>query len=155
MKTIYTVTRSSPMFLIGALVCAPFLLIGFTGLAQGVIESNLEKAGSAAILLLMFALFFALFLLGANRLICRVWVEGDCLFRKGLIGGFYKSVKIADIQRVELRHKFKECDFICFIDGSKGAFDRARKDSYICIPHTKSNVAFVKSFWDGDIYDLT
>ncbi len=154
MKPIRVFTSSGIMMLVGGAFFTLLFVSALIGTIDALVRGDVNALGGGAIGMTMFAAFTALFVFGANRLMCTVWREDDRICRAGLFGGFYKEVTIADIRCVELRYMFRECDFLCLVDGSQYAFDRARKDSYICFPHTDANVKFLRTFWNGEIYDL-
>ena len=151
MKPIRVFTSTGIAMLVGGILCILPVISGLIQAIDAAVHGDFEAAGAAAIGMAVLAAFAALFVFGANRLMCTVWREDDRICRVGLFGGFYKEVAVKDIQQVVIRRMWRESDFICLIDGSHGAFDRARKDSYICFPHNEEGLEFLRSFRDGDI----
>ncbi len=150
MKLIRNFTSTGIASLVGGTLCILPVINGLIHAIDSVIHGDFEAAGAAALGMVVFAAFSALFFFTANRLMCSVWREDDHICRVGLFGGFYKEVAVKDIQRVVIRQMYRECDFICLVDNSEYEFDRARKDSFICFPHTEEGLAFLQSFWDKD-----
>ena len=110
--------------------------------------------------LLLFGVLFGLgcFLLWfLNRAACVVWVEDGMIKRKGLIRGFYKECSVRAIQTVQIKYVHREVGFGTFIylidDRTQPykKFLRIRKDSYICFRKNKKNLAFLRTFWSGEI----
>ena len=154
MKPIRVFTLSGIMMLVGGVFCTLLFVNALIGTIDALIRGDADALGGGMIGVAIFAAFTALFLLGANRLMCSVWREGDRICRVGLFGGFYKEVSIANIRQVVIRRMWRESDFICLMDGGSGEFDRARKDSFICFPHNEANVAFLRTFWEGAIDEI-
>lgn len=89
-----------------------------------------------------------------NRLSCFVWFETNMIKRRGLFCGFKRESKIEEIISIEIRHLYRDGDFIFLIDEkeySDKMFDRFRKDSFICIRKNKINLDFIRCFFDTDI----
>ena len=154
MKPIRVFTSSGIMMLVGGAFFALLFVNALIGTIDALIRGDTDALGGAAIGMAIFAAFTALFVFSANRLMCSVRREDDRICRVGLFGGFYKEINVADIRQVVIRRMWRECDFICLMDGNTGNFDRARKDSFICFPHNEANVAFLREFWDGDINEM-
>ena len=108
-------------------------------------------------------LFVPLFGLGCfllwflNRAACVVWIEDGMIKRKGLIRGFYKECSVRSIQAVQIKYVHREVGFGTFIylidDRTQPykKFLRIRKDSYICFRKNKKNLAFLRTFWSGEV----
>ena len=110
-----------------------------------------EEKGAGYLDFCVFLVLFCFFLRFLNRLACVVWIEDDVVKRKGLIYGFYKECPIESIGKVKIQHAWREGDFVYLIDSSIHKFDRLRKDSYICFRKNKKNLAFLRTFWSGEI----
>ena len=144
-----------------ALVLCSFSILmfwGFSLLPLGlVVFGESQEIGAG---LLLFSAFFGLgcFLLWfLNRAVCVVWLEDGMIKSKGLIHGFYKECSVRAIQTVKIQYVLREVGFGTFIylvdDRTQPyeKFFRIRKNSYICFRKNKKNLAFLRTFWSGDI----
>ena len=141
-------------------VCS-FVIVLFWGLSLLplglVVFGESQEIGAA---LLLFGAFFGLgcFLLWfLNRAACVVWIEDGMIKRKGLIYGFHKECFVRSIQTVKIKYVHHEVGFGTFIyladDRTQPykKFYRIRKDSYICFRKNKKNLAFLRTFWHGEV----
>ena len=137
------------MIICSLLIIAFFV---FSLIALGLDMFGLVKDKGAGFLAFGIFLCLSSFLLWSlNRLACIVWIDEGLIKRKGLICGFYKECPINAIRSVEIKHVFREGDFIYLIDNSTHKYNQARKDSYICFRKTKKNIRFLHMFWLGTI----
>lgn len=111
----------------------------------------LEEKGAGYLSFCVFLVLTCVFLWFLNRLACVVWIEDGVVKRKGLICGFYKECSVESIQTVKIQHTWREGNFVYLVDGSIHEFDRFRKDSYICSKSTQKNLAFLRTFWTGEV----
>lgn len=144
-----------------SLVLCTFSILLFWGLSliplRLVILGEAQKIGAGLLL------FGALFGLGCflfwflNRAACVVWVEDGMIKRRGLIYGFHKENSVRTIQSVKIKYVHLEVGFGAFVylvdDRTQPykKFFRIRKDSYICFRKNKKNLAFLRTFWSGEI----
>ena len=144
-----------------SLVSCTFAVLVFLGLSLIplglVIFGKPQEIGAG---LLLFVPLFGLdcFLLWfLNRAACVVWIEDGMIKRKGLIRGFYKECSVRSIQAVQIKYVHREVGFGTFIylidDRTRPykKFLRIRKDSYICFRKNKRNLAFLRTFWSGEV----
>ena len=144
-----------------ALVLCSFSILMFWGLSLLplglVVFGELHEIGAG---LLFFVFLFGLgcFLSWClNRAACVVWIEDGMIKRKGLISGFYKECSVRAIQTVQIKYVRREVGFGTFIylvddrTYPYKKFLRIRKDSYICFRKNKKNLAFLRTFWSGEI----
>ena len=138
-----------------ALIIPSFMCIlffAFSIIAIGFeIFDLVEEKGAGYLDFCIFLVLSCVFLWFLNRSACVVWIEDDVVKRKGLICGFYKECPIVSIGKVKIQHAWREGDFVYLIDSSIHKFDRLRKDSYICFRKNKKNLAFLRTFWSGEI----
>ena len=144
-----------------SLVSCTFAVLVFFGLSLislGLAVS--KKPQEIGVGLLLFVPLFGLgcFLLWfLNRAACVVWIEDGMIKRKGLIRGFYKECSVRAIQTVQVKYVHREVGFGTFIylidDRTQPykKFFRIRKDSYICFRKNKKNLAFLSTFWSGEV----
>lgn len=78
-----------------------------------------------------------------NRRACLVWIEGDCIKRKGLFFGFKESIKTDEITDVCVTYNFKE--IIIF----QAVHSHCTKQ--IELQYSESHINMIKSFWKGYI----
>ena len=144
-----------------ALVLCSFSISMFFGMSlillRVLIYGGLQDKGEAlwcfgASLGLVCILLFSL-----NRAACVVWVEDGIVKRRGLICGFYKECAVKDIKTVKIEYRSREVGFRTFIyliDDRKQTYKkflRARKDSYISFRKNDKNLAFLRTFWSGEV----
>lgn len=110
-----------------------------------------EEKGAGWFAFAGFGGLFLLLLWVTNRLVHVIAYEDGKITRKGIFGGFYKECPVSSIRKVVIRYVWREGDYIYLIDDSSRGFDSVRKDSYIRFAKTKKNLAFVCTFWLGDI----
>ena len=139
-------------------IFAVLVFFGFSLISLGLaVSKNPQEIGAG--LLLFVPLFglgcFTLWFL--NRAVCVVWLEDGMIKSKGLIHGFYKECSVRAIQTVKIKYVHREVGFGTFIylvdDRTQPyeKFFRIRKNSYICFRKNKKNLAFLRTFWSGDI----
>lgn len=128
-------------------------LISFLGILFG-------KSEEIWFWLLLFGSSFGLlciFVWLLNRAACVVWIEDGMIKQKGLIYGFYKECSVRTIQTVKIKYAHRDAGFGTFIylidDRTQPykKFLRLRKDSYICFRKNKKNLAFLRTFWSGEV----
>ena len=137
--------------------CAFAILVffGFSLISLGLVVSKKPQEIGAG--LLLFGSFFGLgcFLLWfLNRAACVVWFEDGMIKRKGLIRGFYKECSVRAIQTVKTKHVYRAGTFIFLVDDHTPSYKKffpTRKDSYICFRKNKKNLAFLHTFWSGEV----
>lgn len=146
---------SSPVYL---LILPPFaLLFSFYTLscvittAEAVTAGDMTKCLMGILNFLWCLVLASVFFFALNRVCCVVWVEDGSVQRRGLFGGFRKTVPIQEIQNIQIINLRREGKKICLIDGGSHGFDRMRKDSYICLNSSRRNMEFIRSFWSGEI----
>ena len=141
-----------------ALVSCSFAIILFFGLS--LIPLGLVVFGESQDIgagFLPFSAFFGLssFLLWfLNRAACIIRVEDGMIKRKGLIRGFYKECSVRAIQTVKTKHVYRAGTFIFLVDDHTPSYKKffpTRKDSYICFRKNKKNLAFLHTFWSGEV----
>ena len=107
--------------------------------------------------LLLFGVLFGLgcFLLWfLNRAACAVWIEDGMIKRRGLIYGFRKECSVRAIQTVKTEWVYRAGTFIFLVDDHTPSYKKffpTRKDSYICFRKNKKNLAFLHTFWSGEV----
>ncbi len=144
-----------------SLVLCTFSILMFFGLSLIPLGLAVSKEPQeVGVGLLLFGALFGLgcFLLWfLNRASCVVWVEDGMIKRRGLIHGFYKECSVRAIQTVKIKYVHREVGFGTFIyliddrTQSYKKFFRIRKDSYICFRKNKKNLAFLSTFWSGEV----
>ena len=134
------------------------LFWGFSLIPLGfVVFGELQEIGPGFLLFGVFFGFGSFLLWFLNRAACVVWFEDGMIKRKGLIRGFYKECSVRAIQTVQIKYVHREVGFGTFIylidDRTQPykKFLRIRKDSYICFRKNKKNLAFLRTFWSGEI----
>lgn len=135
-----------------------FLFLGLSLISLGlVVSGDAQEIGAG---LLLFGVVFGLgcFLLWfLNRAACVVWIEDGMIKRKGLIYGFHKECSVRAIQTVQIKYVHREVGFGTFVylvdDRTQpyNKYFRIRRDSYICFRKNKKNLAFLRTFWSGEI----
>ena len=144
-----------------SLVSCTFAVLVFFGLSLislGLAVSKKPQEIGAGLLLFVPLFGLGCFLLWfLNRAACVVWIEDGMIRRKGLIRGFYKEYSVRSIQAVQIKYVHREVGFGTFIylidDRTQPykKFLRIRKDSYICFRKNKRNLAFLRTFWSGEV----
>ncbi len=144
-----------------SLVACSFSIIlfwGFSLIALGLIISGEPEEIAVGLFLFVCAFGLGCFLLWfLNRAACVVWIEDGMIRRKGLIRGFYKEYSVRSIQAVQIKYVRRDVGFGTFIylidDRTRPykKFFRIRKDSYICFRKNKRNLAFLRTFWSGEV----
>lgn len=144
-----------------ALVLCSFAILLFFGISLipfGLIMfGELHEIGLGLLLFGFFFGFGCFMLWSLNRAACIVWLENDMIKRKGLIHGFYKECSVRDIRTVKIKYIHEEVGFGTFIflidDRTQPykKFFRIRKDSYVCFRKNKKNLAFLRTFWPGEV----
>ncbi|MBQ7353914.1 MAG: hypothetical protein IJW62_00175 [Clostridia bacterium] len=145
---------ASKRFLAICLVLDLLFLIGLIGSLFFLFGAIIEGAPIVpwAILNGGFALGLLSFLFCTNRLGCIVTVDGNCVKRKGFFCGFQKVCKIQEIQKILVVEVARMGRMIVWVDpNSRHGFDFIRLQSWICFEYNDQNIAFVKSFWQGEI----
>ncbi len=155
MNKAQTITPSGCALLIAPLLLCPLAINGLTQAIRHALDGERSAVGAPLLGFAVLSLIITFFLLVINRMLCTVWLEDGVIKRKGLCGGFYKELNIDDIQKVVFYLPHKESMFIYLVDDSEHKFDRARSDSFICFPKTEANMEFVRSFWNGEIEEVT
>lgn len=101
------------------------------------------------ILLVFWSVVFAFVLIVYNRIVTIVTYdfEKKLVARRGLLWGFHKEVRVADIIRTEVRMIPKEQEYILLIDNEVDCIESLSPDMPIRVPNTAKGRAFVAKFW--------
>lgn len=147
------ISSLSALFVQGAAMLFMFAL-SMAGL-MGEVLGLVKEKGAGWFAFAGFGALFLLLLLVTDRLVYVITYEDGKITRKGIFGGFHKECPVSSIQKVVIRYVWREGEYIYLVDDSSCHFDSARKDSYICFAKTKKNLAFVRTFWSGEIKENT
>ena len=141
-----------------SLVSCTFAVLVFFGLSLislGLAVSKKPQEIGAGLLLFVPLFGLGCFLLWfLNRAACVVWIEDGMIKRKGLIRGFYKECSVRAIQTVKTEYVYRAGTFIFLVDDHTPSYKKffpTRKDSYICFRKNKKNLAFLHTFWSGEV----
>ena len=136
-------------------IFAVLVFFGFSLISLGLAVSKNPQEIGAGLLLFVPLFGFGCFILWfLNRAVCVVWLEDGMIKSKGLIHGFYKECPVRVIQTVKIKYVHPEGTFIYLVDDRTQPYEkffRIRKNSYICFRKNKKNLAFLRTFWSGDI----
>ena len=140
------------------LVLCSFSIIlfwGFSLIPLGlVVFGELQEIGPGFLSFGVFFGFGSFLLWFLNRAACVVWFEDGMIKRKGLIRGFYKECSVRAIQTVKTEYVYRAGTFIFLVDDHTPSYKKffpTRKDSYICFRKNKKNLAFLHTFWSGEV----
>ena len=140
----------SLLFLISAFMS----VIAFVNMPESDVQDK-EEIFFVLCLVLTLAFFSLQY---TNRAACVVWVEDGMIKRKGLLFGFYKELPIRSIRTVRIQRNFFEKPYVksyiyLIPDASpkRQKHSHIFKDSYICFSKNKKNLAFLRTFWSGEV----
>ena len=98
----------------------------------------------------IFSIGFILMLIVSNRAVTIVAYhpEKEIVTSRGLLGGFYRELSVANIVRTEVRFISKEEEYILLLDKEDNqCFDSLSPDMPIRVPNTTKGRAFIASFY--------
>lgn len=147
MRKIISSKPSMAMWVVLILIALFMMTAGIVCEIGGLVE---EK-GAGLFCSLFFGVQLVLWLWALNRYASIISFEDGIVKRKGLIGGFYKECPVDTIQKVVVRFVVRQGHYVYLVDNSNHQFDHVRTDSYICFLYTEKNLAFLRSFWSGQI----
>ena len=85
----------------------------------------------------------------------------DIMVKSGVFTGIadgceydYKECSVRAIQTVKTKHVYRAGTFIFLVDDHTPSYKKffpTRKDSYICFRKNKKNLAFLHTFWSGEV----
>ncbi len=153
MKRLCASVSEAVLFLLAALFCGFFGIGGMINLCRALRVG--EAVGWYPLVYLLFVALAVLFLWCANRYGCLVWYEDGAIRRRGLFGGFERTVPVETIRAVETRVFLHTGTFYVLIDDSEKPYGYIYQNSSICFRRTKRSTAFVRSFWDKDMTETT
>ncbi|MBR4071125.1 MAG: hypothetical protein IKK26_01045 [Clostridia bacterium] len=86
-----------------------------------------------------------------NRTACHVWIENGVLKTKGQFFGCYRECRIDSIKGV-LSYKHPKGGFsFLYLIGDDFNHDSLKRGKYIALEKCDENIAFIRTFWQGDI----
>lgn len=97
------------------------------------------------ILLIFWSIMCVIVLIVFNRIVTIVTYDPQkkIVSRRGLLGGFHKELRVADIIRTEVRKISREQEYILLIDNETPYFDSLCSNMPIRVPNTAKGRAFV------------
>lgn len=102
----------------------------------------------ASLAFFTFASFFC------NRACNRVLFHDGLLERRGLLGGFRKTIEAKSILEVRKTTLPRDGTYFVLVDGVGVCEERIRRKSAIFVPFTEKGLNFIKAFYDGPIPPL-
>lgn len=106
-------------------------------------------ADITCILLIFWSILCVIMLIVFNRIVTIVTYDPEkkIVSRRGLLGGFRRELRVADIIRTEVRKIPNEQEYILLIDKESPCYDSLSPNMPIRVPNTAKGRAFVTAFF--------